>query len=132
MLTNLDVEAIVKLWRNKADVLREHGALPQATTIDVLVADLEQRSTATDSARLTLSEAQAESGYSVGHLGRMVRSGAVPNAGRKNAPRIRRSDLANVAKGPRSQPNSTARTNLTPTREQIARAVVNRQEGGAR
>lgn len=43
--------------------------------------------------RLTLREAAATSGYSVDHIGRLIRDGTLPNAGRSNAPRIRRGDL---------------------------------------
>lgn len=42
---------------------------------------------------LTLTEAARECGYSPDHLGREVRAGRLPNAGRHNAPRIRRADL---------------------------------------
>jgi hypothetical protein len=39
---------------------------------------------------LDLQEAAPESGYSPDHLGRLVRDGKIPNAGRRNAPKIRR------------------------------------------
>ncbi len=42
---------------------------------------------------LTLRQAAAVSGYSEDHLGRLVRDGAIPNAGRPRAPRIRSADL---------------------------------------
>ena len=75
---------------------------------------------------LTLAEASARSGYSVGHLGRLVRRGTIPNAGRIGAPRIRESDLPHrpargiAAPGPRS---------YDPTTD--ARSLVSRREGGA-
>lgn len=47
-------------------------------------------------------QADRESGFSVGHLYRMVGTGQIPNAGRKGAPRIRRRDL------PRRPPNGEA------------------------
>lgn len=37
----------------------------------------------------TLKEAAIVTGYSTGHLGRMIRRGKIPNAGRKTAPRIK-------------------------------------------
>lgn len=43
--------------------------------------------------QLTLAQAARESGYSPEHLGRFVRLGKIPNAGRPNAPRIRRGDV---------------------------------------
>jgi hypothetical protein len=42
---------------------------------------------------LRLVEASAISGYSTDHLSRLIRHGVVPNAGRKGAPRIKRSDV---------------------------------------
>jgi len=50
-----------------------------------------------DSETLTLREAGEESGFSVGHLGRLVREGQIPNAGRPGSPRIRRIDLPRKA-----------------------------------
>jgi hypothetical protein len=46
-----------------------------------------------DSEVLTLVEAAGESGLSADHLGRLLRTGTIPNSGRKGAPRIGRSDL---------------------------------------
>src|SRR2546422_9668941 len=60
--------------------------------------------------RLTLAQASARSGYSQGHLARLIREGRLPNAGRPHAPRIRAADLPSrrsrqnnvvVSKGPR-------------------------------
>ena len=42
---------------------------------------------------LTLREAVRLSGYSSGHLGRLIRDGKMPNAGRLGSPGIRRADL---------------------------------------
>ncbi len=47
---------------------------------------------------LTLTEAARRSGNSAGHLGRLVRQGKLPNAGRKYAPKIRVGDLPKRAK----------------------------------
>ncbi len=47
---------------------------------------------------LTLEEAARRSGYNAGHLGRLVRQGKLPNAGRPYAPRIRAGDLPKRAK----------------------------------
>ena len=44
-------------------------------------------------ATLSLVEAASESGYSADHLGRLVRDGKIPNAGRPGAPRIARKHL---------------------------------------
>lgn len=42
---------------------------------------------------LTLKESADESGYSIDHLGWLVRRGRIPNAGHRHAPRIKREDL---------------------------------------
>jgi hypothetical protein len=42
---------------------------------------------------LSLAEAAHESGYSRDHLGREIRAGRIPNAGKRNAPRIERRHL---------------------------------------
>lgn len=42
---------------------------------------------------ITLEEASRVGGYSVDHLQRLVALGTIPQAGRKGAPRIRRSDV---------------------------------------
>ena len=42
---------------------------------------------------LSLTEAADRTGYTADHIGRLVRTGKVPNAGRKNAPRVLGRDL---------------------------------------
>lgn len=61
--------------------------------MDGMAADLESALREMEQEALPLAEAAAESGYSGDHLGRLVREGVIPNAGRKHAPRICRSDL---------------------------------------
>jgi hypothetical protein len=70
---------------------------------------------------LTLSEAAAESGYSVDHLSRLLRSNRLPNAGRRYSPRIRRGDL------PR-RPNLRGPTQISHLGDarQVARDVAGR------
>ena len=46
-----------------------------------------------ENAPLNLQQGAAESGYSPDHLGRLVKAGEIPNAGRENAPRILRKHL---------------------------------------
>jgi len=42
---------------------------------------------------MSITEAAERTGYSAEHIGRLVRQGRLPNAGRKNAPRVRLGDL---------------------------------------
>ena len=79
-------------WRRVATTLRpyaEAAAVAYERAADALDAALD----AQQSAVLTLREAARESGLSADHLGRLVRQGRIPNAGRPHAPRIRRADL---------------------------------------
>ena len=71
--------------------------------------------------QLTLSQAARESGYSAEHLGRFIRLGKIPNAGRPHAPRIRRADVPHKPGALRPAPIS-----LMVDRTQIARSVVSR------
>jgi hypothetical protein len=79
-------------WRTLAASLRpyaEAAAVAYERAADTLDATIDAQS----EAPLTLREAARESGYSADHLGRLVRLGIIPNAGRPRAPRIRRADL---------------------------------------
>jgi hypothetical protein len=74
---------------------------------------------------LNLRQAARESGYSVDHLGRLVREGRISNAGRPRSPRVRRRDLPRKAS---VLPAAATRLNLLgATPGQIARAVVTSQ-----
>ena len=47
---------------------------------------------------LSLTEAAERTGYSADHIGRLVREGKLPNAGRTHAPRVRARDLVTQLK----------------------------------
>lgn len=98
--------------------------------IDALLADLSAVFETEEDAPLSLSEASRESGYSVDHLSRLVRLGAIPNAGRPRSPRIRRKNLPRKATS-LSRPQSRPQL-LGATPEDIARSVVNSIHGAAR
>ncbi len=105
-------------WRTLAAALRPYApaaALAYEQAADQLEAALE----AQQNARLTLHEAARESGFSPDHLGRLVREGRIPNAGRPHAPRIRRADLPRRA----PLPGANNRTNLQ-SPGNLARAVA--------
>jgi hypothetical protein len=70
-------------------------------------------------AALKLSEAARESGYSRDHLGREIRAGRIPNAGRPSAPRIERRHLPHKSGTlPSAEPGNML------VRRQIALSVV--------
>ena len=118
-------------WRAERDRLGRIGALadPGLLIADIL-ADVEAILTAEEAETLSLTHAARESGYSAGHLGRLVRDGTIPNAGRPHAPRIRRADLPRKATALRSQAPAHHLPPATPG--QIARAVVTSPTGVAR
>jgi hypothetical protein len=113
-------------WANEAEVMQRRGVIVNGTRLLAeVLADFQEVMSAQSDALLTLEEAALRSGYSVEHLGRLLRVGRVPNAGRKGAPRVKLGDLPRkpaslVAKGPRAyDPGADART------------LLSRQRGGS-
>ncbi len=80
-------------WRQKARLFREHGHEATARAYEACSSELETALHTDADDLLNLQEAARESGYSADHLGRLIREGKIPNAGRRNAPRVRRRDL---------------------------------------
>lgn len=97
-------------WRQKARLFREHGHEATARAYEACSKELETALQDNEDDLLNLQEAARESGYSADHLGRLIREGKIPNAGRRNAPRIRRSDL------PRRPETAVSRPNDRPVR----------------
>ncbi len=92
--------ALSKAWRTRARTIRRYGGDTQAVALEACAADLEAALRQRDDTTLTLIEAARESGYSADHLGRLVREGKIPNAGRPGVPRIALRDLPRKAQGP--------------------------------
>ena len=109
-------------WKEEAFRLRDRYADKRSARILTVAADeLLGALNEIDSQLLNLEEAAALSGYSADHLGRLIRQGKIPNAGRKNAPKIRRADLpikAGLRRWPPSQMFRESRI------DGIARAIV--------
>jgi acyl-CoA reductase-like NAD-dependent aldehyde dehydrogenase len=85
--------SLVDRWRNRAIEYRGLALESIARAVERSADELEQALREEAGVTLTLREASEASGYSVDHLGRLVREGRLPNAGRLNAPRIRREDV---------------------------------------
>jgi hypothetical protein len=85
--------ALAGLWRERATMLRRHGADAPATTLEAVAGELEASIRAAAETALSLADAASESGFSADHIRHLVSSGAIPNAGRKGSPRVRRQDL---------------------------------------
>jgi hypothetical protein len=84
---------LVARWRSEAALLRRRGCGAPADLAEALAAELEDTLATRDSEPLTLRNAAAESGYSIGHLRRLIASRVLENQGKPRDPRIRRGDL---------------------------------------
>lgn len=122
----MTITELLSRWRTRRDEFDRVKALVDGAVIcDTILVDLKELVLASDEELLSLREAAKESGYSADHLGRQIRAGMIPNAGRRHSPRIRRSDL------PRKAGALLAPMTLrTFPRQQIARAVVNSSTRG--
>lgn len=97
MTDRTSVEGLPANWRKRAKALRRYGGEPPALALERCADELEDTLVARDETTLSLVEAARESGYTADHLGRLVRDGKIPNAGRPGAPRIARVDLPRKA-----------------------------------
>jgi hypothetical protein len=77
--------------RNELAALR--ASVPASVVCDLILQDLEGLAADVGNELLILTEAARVAGYTREHLSRLVRAGKIPNEGRPNAPRIRRSNL---------------------------------------
>ena len=87
--------------------------------LEACAAELETALRQRDETTGTLTDAASESGYSADHLGRLVRGGKIPNAGRPGAPRIARRRLPLKPKAEVPEP--------TPLKKPRPREVSNAQ-----
>ncbi|MDE0395569.1 MAG: hypothetical protein OYK82_12415 [Gammaproteobacteria bacterium] len=112
------VDGLPGTWRMQARTLREYGGETPAVAIESCAAQLEDALRESDEATLTLTDAAIESGYSTDHLGRLVREGKIPNAGRPGAPRIARRHL------PRKTCAPNQRLAPQPPRREVSTAQI--------
>ncbi len=84
---------LAKRWSAEATSLERWGDERGAALLRMCTADLDAEVREHDDEELTITVASAASGYSCDHLRALVANGAIPNAGRRGSPRIRRSDL---------------------------------------
>ena len=122
-----DAQGILDLaneWRARAATFREYAAESQAVALERCAAQLEEEVRERQETHLTLHEAAELSGYSTDHLGRLVREGKIPNAGRPKAPRIARRDLPRKT-GPVAGPSDIGEIDRT----QLVRSAINEGVG---
>jgi hypothetical protein len=111
--------------------MQQRGALVQGSVLlEEVLRDFDAVMRTSRDEPLNLTQAAGESGYSVDYLGRLVKRGLIPNAGRPNAPRIRRQDLPRKAGRLTSPPPPIKLLSASPG--QIARAVVTSNAGERR
>jgi hypothetical protein len=81
-------------WATRRDDFGRFGASVDAAKLcDAILADFDSARRSVETEALRIGEAARRCGLSVDHIGRLVRNGEVPNAGRKHAPRVRICDL---------------------------------------
>lgn len=122
---------ITARWKEDADRMKIYGAEAQATALLRAADDVLQALATVEDDALNLADAARESGYSAEHLGRLVRRGEIPNAGRPNAPRIRRADLPRKASASTSPLREHLNApNMDTPRRRIARAILTEVNNG--
>ncbi len=120
------VEGLPADWRRRAKSLRRYGGEVPATAIERCADDLEATLVERDETTFSLVEASRESGYSADHLGRLVRDGRIPNAGRPGAPRIALKDLPRKAHIPAEPRLAEERRSSDVSNVQIVQSIIER------
>jgi hypothetical protein len=108
------------VWRERAETLRAYGDPNSARLWDLAAAELERAVGLFAAETLSLRDAARACGYTADHLGSLVKRGKIPNAGRTNAPRIRRQDLP-PSKRPGGRGRPARPKSLVPSRNDIHR-----------
>src|SRR5512134_2542989 len=95
---------LLRVWNERADYLHEFGDPNSARIWRLAAVELERALEAFGAETLTLADAAKVSGYSPDYIRKQIAAGAIPNAGRRNAPRVRRADLTAKPHGGRGRP----------------------------
>lgn len=124
---------ILDIWRRRQVELRQAAALVSGDHIcGLVIEDLERLVGALDDVVLNLTQASLRSGYSREHLGRLIRIGKIPNAGRPNAPKIRARDLPmKPGYAPLQRDDPDGQIPRT-SKRQIVRSIASLPNGGSR
>jgi hypothetical protein len=84
---------LITRWRERAQLLREHGAREAALTCRKLASELEAAIREYELDALDTDVAAAESGYTEFHIRRLIQEGKIPNAGTEARPMVLRRNL---------------------------------------
>ena len=95
---------LLAAWRERAAYLERYGDPNSARLWKEAIRELEHVLQAIGDETLSLAEAAAASGFTADHLGHLIRTGKIPNAGVPNRPRIRRADLPQKKSNGRGRP----------------------------
>jgi len=88
------ITELLQRWTDEAAHLRERYGMDAAARLcDAHVRELTAALSARQDELLTVAAAAVETRYSTQHLRALLAEGAIPNAGTKGRPRIRRADL---------------------------------------
>jgi len=117
------VHELVSRYRTEADTMKRYGDQRGAAMLARIVDDLEEVLHSGEHQYVNLSQASALCGYSTDQLRRLIRCGTLKDHGRKNAPRVRVSDLPKKCQDLRRDVPSMH----VPSAVETARSIVNRQ-----
>lgn len=127
------LEVLSEGWRRRARTLRRYGGEASAMALERCAAELDAALRREEDTTLTLTEAAGVSGYSAAHLGRLVRRGTIPNAGRPGAPRIALRDLPRKALAPGDGDGGSGLARHPSLRQvsndEVVRSIVERGDG---
>ncbi|MFN8802682.1 MAG: hypothetical protein ACK5ZO_11025 [Gemmatimonas sp.] len=84
---------LIREWRRQAAQYERDGMIPASRLLVRVADELELVERTIGTHLVTLNEAARLSGYAPDTLGRMIRDGRLTNYGRKNAPKVRVTDL---------------------------------------
>lgn len=122
------LQDLPRRWLQRAKNLRELAAAEgAAVAFERAASELEAALRADVTDLLTLAAASQVCGFTADHLGRLVREGTIPNLGRKNAPRVRRSDLPMKTRARAPEPTGRSRQEIA--REVVARHIAENRRG---
>ncbi len=117
---------LTKKWRGHANTFQRFNEQGIATAFSTCADELEAAVSVRGDELLTLEEAEQKSGYTADSLGRLIRQGKIPNAGKTGTPKISRRNLPRKP-GLRNGNRQAYGVDLV---EQIVASVVDSQKGG--
>src|SRR5690348_1169996 len=95
---------LLRAWNERADYLHAYGDPNAARLWRTAAVELERALKEFGAEPLTLADAAQLTGYSPDYIRKQIAAGDLPNAGRKNAPRVRRGDLKAKPQDGRGRP----------------------------